>query len=176
MSEGEAGLPEASGLLGQTAGTLDIAERERLAAMSLALATQAQRSVDIVSRHLDPALYDTEPFAGALRRLALGSRHARIRLLVLDARPLVAQNHRLVELAIRLPSFVSIRVPAAQHRQFNEALLVADKMGYVHRVFSDRYEAEASFADRRVATRLSDRFEELWTRALPEPNFRKLHL
>ncbi len=163
-------------VLGHSAGVFEITAREHLAAVSLALAEQAERSLDIVSRHLDPLIYDTEPFVAAVRRLVLGSRHARVRLLLLDSRPLVAQNHRLIELALKLTSYVAIRVPAAQHKQFNEALLIADGMGYVQRTFSDRYEAVASFADRRVATRLSDRYEELWTRALPDPNFRKLHL
>lgn len=176
MPERDDGAVPLEGVLGQTAGTLDIAEREQLGAVSLALVQQAQRTLDIVSRHLDPLLYDTEPFVAAVRRLVLGSRHARVRLLLLDSRPLVTQNHRLIELALKLSSYIAVRVPAAQHKQFNEALLIADGTGYVHRTFSDRYEADASFADRRVAARLGDRFEELWTRALPDPNFRKLHL
>ena len=175
MSEQETGTPQ-PGVLGQSTGTLEIAERETLVAVSLALAEQAVRTLDIVSRHLDPPLYDTEAFVAAVRRLVLDNRHARVRLLLLDSRPLVTQNHRLIELALKLSDFVAIRIPAAQHKQFNEALLIADGMGYVQRTFSDRYEAVASLADRRAATHLADRYEELWTRALPDPNFRKLLL
>jgi hypothetical protein len=99
-----------------------------------------------------------------------------VRLLVMDLRPLVTQGHRLLDLMDRVPSFIDLRAPAPQHRTFNEALLVADRLGYVHRQFADRYEGIASYADRRVAARLTARFEELWERALPDPNFRRLHL
>lgn len=170
----EADLP--AGVLGETTGTLEIDQRDQVAALSLALAQQARRTLDIVSRHLDPALYDNDAFATAVKDLVLGSRYARVRLFIVDSRPLVTQGHRVLELASRLSSFIHLRAPAAQHRNFNEALLIADNLGYVHRQFSDRFEATGSFADRRRALALCDRVDELWERAQPDTNFRRLHL
>lgn len=165
-----------AGVLGETAGTLELDTREQVAALCLALAQQARRTLDIVSRHLDPALFDNDAFATAVKDLVLGSRYARVRLFIIDSRPLVTQGHRVLELTTRLSSYIHIRAPAAQHKNFNEALLIADNLGYVHRQFSDRYEATGSFADRRRALALADRVDELWERAQPDTNFRRLHL
>lgn len=162
--------------LGVDDARLDIADREALAATSRALAEQCQRYLDIASRHLDPLLYDDDDFVAAVKRLALSHRYARIRLFIVDSRPLVGRGHRLVDLAMRLPTFIAVRGPAPQHRDFNEAMLVADRTGYVHRRFADRFAANASFNDRRTGAALTERFDELWERGLPDPNFRRLHL
>lgn len=163
-------------LLGVTAGAFEVHEREALKSTCLALASQARRSLDIVSRHLDPPLYDNEDFVEAVKRIALGHRAARIRLLIMDSRPLVAQGHRLLELALRLTTFIEVRTPARQHQDFNEALLVADNTGYVRRQFADRYDAEVDFAGRRRATALTDKLDEMWERGQRDANFRRLHL
>ena len=163
-------------ILGTSEELLTVDRAEDVAAIVLALARQARRHLDIVSRHLDPQLYDNEDFADAVKELARSHRLARVRLFVIDPRPLVSRGHRLVELAERLSSTVSIRVPAPEHRQFNEAFLVADNVGYLHRQFSDRYEAEADFGGRRRAGALLDRLNEMWERGEPDPNFRRLHI
>ena len=166
----------ATHLLGVSAAPFEVATREALADVCLTMASQARRSLDIVSRHLDAALYDTDAFAAAVKQLSLNHRSARVRLFILDPRPLVGQGHRLIELATRLTSFIEIRTPAPQHKSFNEALLIADNVGYVRRQFSDRFEAEVDFASRRSATALTERFEQLWQRGQLDANFRRLHL
>ncbi len=163
-------------LLGVSAGAFEISERAILAALCLAMVSQTRRSLDMVSRHLDPPLYDNEAFAAAVKHIALNHRSARIRLFILDPRPLVNRHHRLLDLAERLPGFIEIRTPSPPYKNFNEALLIADKLGYVRRQFSDRFEAEADFCDRRRATALAERLDEMWERGLPDPNFRRLHL
>ncbi len=163
-------------VLGTTDELMELSRSEELRDIALSLATQARRTVDIVSRHFDPAVFDTEAFYNALRDLVVDSRRAQVRVLLLDPSPLVARGHRLIELSQRLSSFMAIRVPGPEHKEFNEAWLVADNTGYVHRRFSDRFEGTANFADRRWSTHLTNRFEELWQRAQPDPNLRRLHL
>ena len=163
-------------LIGVTAGEIEFETRAELERLGLAMAQQTQRELDIVSRHLDPAIYDDDDFVAAVKRLALGSRRARIRLLVTDSRPLLARGHRLLDLAARLSSFIELRVPAPQHKDFNEAMLLADKQGYVHRRHADRFDGNANFSDRRTCAALSERFEEMWERGAPDPNFRRLHI
>lgn len=168
--------PGVSPVLGEDAGELEVVERDQVADLSLAMANQASRYIDIVSRHLDPLLYDNDEFAEAIKQLALRSRRARIRLLIIDARPLITTGHRLIDLASKLPSFIEIRAPARHHRGFNEAFLLADNIGYIHRQFSDRFEASIDFADRSVSANLRDRFSTMWERATPEVRFRRLHI
>lgn len=162
--------------LGETAGVVQITDSQEAAQVALALARQARRTLEVVSRHLDPRLFDTPEFAAAVQRLALGLRRARVRLLVQDIGPVLRDGHRLVALARRLPTFVQVRVPGPQFRDFNQAFLVADGVGYLHRELADRYEGTASFHDPLAARGLLRQFEPLWASADPDPNLRELRV
>lgn len=163
-------------VLGATDLAFEVDRADALRVALLEMTSQARRNLDIVSRHLDPSLFDHEEFVDAVKRLVLGSTRAQVRLLVLDPAPLVSRGHRLLTLAQRLSSYIDVRVPAPEHREFNEAWLVADKDGYAHRRFSDRFEATVNFHDPRLAVHLTNRFDELWQRAQADPNLRRLHL
>ena len=162
--------------LGETDEVIEIEDGATLNDLSLRMAQQGSRFVDIVSRHLDPPVYDTDDFALALKRLALSSKRARIRIMVIDARPLITSGHRLIELASRLPSFIEIRAPGRQHRGFNEALLLVDNTGYIQRQFSDHFAGQANFSDRRVGASMRERINDMWERGVPETRFRRLHI
>lgn len=162
--------------LGASGALVEIADRDTLSTLSRTMATQCRRRLDIASRHLDPAVYDDDDFVEAVKQFVLGSRQARVRLFVVDSRPLLTRGHRLIELAMRLSSFIELRGPAPQHRDFNEALLLADNAGYIHRPFSDRFEGKANFSDRRLTAAYAERFDALWERGTPDRNFRRLHL
>ena len=163
-------------VLGETSLTIDIEHRATLAAVSLSMGRQCAQTLTIVSRHLDPTIYDNDPFAEAVKDMVLSNRYARIRLFVVDSRPLISTGHRMLELSSRLASFIEIRAPSRLHKRFNEAILVADNVGYIHRQFSDRFEGTASFSDKRVAKSLAARVEEMWARGVPDTNFRRLHI
>lgn len=143
---------------------------------SVALIAQGRRSIEIISRHLDPPIYDTAEFADALRRFVLDSRRARVNIIVMDSRPILATGHRLINLAQQLSSFIEIRNPAAKHVSYNCAFLLADRIGSVHRPLADRFDGTVNFGDRRVALELGETFDEMWTHAEPDPNLRRLRI
>lgn len=149
---------------------------EELREVALEMVTNCRRTLDIASRHLDPALYDQAPFVEAVKQIALNNRLARIRLLVTDIGPVVSRGHRLINLCSRLSSFISIRKPGRDYKNFNEAMLLADNTAFIHRRFADRYDAIASHDDKRRTADLTGRFEEIWERAEIDPNFRRLHI
>lgn len=60
---------------------------------------QTRRSVRIISRHLDAAIYDSEAVVEACKSIALSNRRAWIRVLVQDISPVIRDGHRLVNLA-----------------------------------------------------------------------------
>lgn len=162
--------------LGETHREIPLATAQDNRTLCLALTMQCRRRLEIVSRRLDPPIYDTAEFAEAVKSLALGHSKARIRLLVAESEALVHDGHRLLDLAGRLSSFIELRVPATDHRDFGEAFLIADGMGYVHRPLTDRYEGKANFHHRSVARELTRRFEELWATGEPDPNLRRMLL
>ena len=151
-------------------------DSETLRSLSLEITQNCRRTVDITSRHLDPALYDSQPFIDAVKQLVLRNRLARVRLLITDMAPLITRGHRLIDLANRLSSFISIRKPGKDYKYFNEAMMIADNNAYTHRRFADRYDGVGSLDDSRRATELSGQFDEIWERADPDPNFRRLHI
>lgn len=163
-------------VLGESRAAIEISDRQSLQRIVLSMARQSTRTLDLLSRHLDPALYDTAEFVDAVRALALRGRQTRIRLLVVDPGPLVGSNHRLVTLATQLTSFIGIRRAGPEHRSFNEAWLIADNTGYVRRRLGDRYEGNADFAGRRYCSYLTHEFNQLWETAEPDPNLRRLHI
>lgn len=162
--------------LGATDREIPLATAGEHRAIGLALARQCRRRLEIVSRSLDPRVYDSAELAEAVKQLAIGHRNARIRLLVADPEPLIHDGHRLLDLAGRLPSFIELRVLAVEDRDFNEAFLIADGSGYVHRSQAERYEGTANFNHRSKARELARRFDALWDMAEPDPNLRRMLL
>ena len=140
------------------------------------MANQVQATLEIFSRDLDPVLYVREPFLDALNTLCHRNRKARVRMLVQDPTDAVRRSPRVVELARRLSSSIEIRQPHHDYRHYNEAFLVADGCGLIHRKFADRYEGAANFYAPIQAQRKLDFFTEVWERSQVHPEFRRLHL
>jgi hypothetical protein len=168
--------PFATMILGRSPGVVEVATSREGRLAATALAGQARRSIEIVTRALDPALYDDADFVEAVKRLATTSRQARIRVLVQDPLPAVRRGHRLLGLAARLPSFLSLRVPARQHRDYNRAFLVADATGCLDRELADRFEGAVRFADPGRCRALLRDFEDMWEVSEAHPDLRQMRL
>ncbi len=140
------------------------------------MASQVQSALEIFSRDLDPVLFAREPFLEALNALCHRNRKARVRILVQEPVDAVRRSARMIELARRLSSSIEIRQPHQDYRHYNEAFLVADGCGLIHRKFADRYEGIANFYAPIEAQRKLDFFTEVWERSQVHPEFRRLHL
>lgn len=145
-------------------------------AAAIALVSQGKRSLYIYSRDLDHPIYDNPPFVEAVRKLALYSSYSQIRILVRNSEKIVSRGHGLVALAQQLSSFIQIRKPAPDYDGYNEAFLVVDKMGVLHRRLSDRYEGEVSFHAPEQGAVLVKFFDEVWELSEPDPQLRRLHI
>lgn len=157
-------------------GEQAFATRAQLRDWSRILAAKATLSIEMLSRELDPDIYDTEAFVALVRALAVSRSRARVRILVQNPGAAVARGHRLIDLAQRLSSFVEIRKPAKQHEDCNEAMLIVDGLAYVYRLQADRFEGVANPDGPRRARLLRARFDEIWQYAETDPNFRRLSL
>lgn len=140
------------------------------------MVSQAGSTLDIFSRDLDPMLYDRQSFLDLVSNLCAKNRKARIRVLVQDPMPAVKNAHRFIELSRKLSSSIEIRQPHPDYRQYNEAFLVADGCGLIHRTLADRHEGNVNFYDPIAARRLLDFFTEVWERSEVNPELRRLHL
>jgi hypothetical protein len=159
--------------LGETEDRVQIetAAHHRLAAIRMA--QQARRQIEIVSRDLEPAVYDTPEFVEALKRLALANKRARVRIITFDPQAIVTRGHRLLEVSGVLSSFFELRKGGHEHKDYGGSLFLADAMGYIRRSSSDRYEGELNFRDPRQSRLLLAEFDEMWGKSVPDPNFRR---
>lgn len=153
---------------------LDSSEDHRQATRQMA--EQARRSLAIISRDLDPAIYDTAEFVDAVKQLVLLNRFTHVRALVFDPLAIVKRGHRLYELMLHMTSFIEFRVPSFEYDGFNESLFIADESGYILRTSMDRYEGALNFNDARSARILTKQFNEMWGKAKPDPNLKRVHL
>ncbi|MDT8386834.1 MAG: hypothetical protein RQ736_04930 [Thiogranum sp.] len=137
---------------------------------------QATFSLDIFSRDLDPFIYERASILQAISRLCRDNRKNRIRFLVNE--PVAATRHapRLIEMSRKLSSSIEIRQPHPDYLHYNEAFLVADECGLIHRDFSDRYEGTVNFYAPVEAARKLAYFTEVWERSTTSPEFRRLYL
>ena len=141
----------------------------------LALCSSASRYVKIISPRLDHLVFDSAELSAALSALARSGGNARVDILISDSRPIIQNGHRLLNLARRLPSSVSIRKLADHPEMTGETIVLRDLNGVL---FMPGDEGLGFYnPDSRASTQpLIDKFELLWQRAQPDPEFRRLGL
>lgn len=162
--------------LGKTPEPFTLDEREDHRVVTARLVRQTRRTLEICSRSLDPVIFEDDEFLSGVKDVATSGRFARVRIVVLDSEPVFRRGHRLVELAQRLSSYISVRIPGPTHRSFNQAFVIGDERGYVHQKLSDRFEAVADFADMPYAEELLREFDKMWESSDIDPNFNRLAL
>ena len=162
--------------LGKTDIEIPLTTSEDSRSVALALAQQAQRSIRIFTRDLETFVYNTQDFIEAVTKLATLSQFTLIHILIQDSTNVVKNGHRLVELAYRLSSKIKLRNPSREYRIFNNAFLVVDEDGFIHRNLADRYEGIANFHNPHEARNLTKFFDDAWEKSNPDPELRRLHI
>ena len=69
-----------------------------------------------------------------------------------------------------------MRKPAPEYKKFNEAVLIADEIGYLFRENVERYKGKVNFNSRRESKYLLEVFDDMWEKAKPDPNLRRMHI
>ena len=150
-------------------------DRDHAVAAIADLLADTHHEIAIYTRDLDPALFDVPPILEAIKRIALSGRRARVRILVQEPRRPLADGHRLIALAQRLPSLIELRTPLdEQDRLYASAFLINDRRGYLFRTLASRNEGEGStYAPGRHA-QLREYFDQVWERSAPSEELRHL--
>src|SRR5262249_44319248 len=152
-------------------------DRDQAVAAIAARPADPRHEIAIYTRDLDPALLDVPAILDAIKRIALSGRRARVRILVQEPRKPLADGHRLIALAQRLPSLIELRTPQdEQDRLYASAFLINDRRGYLFRTLASRSEGEGStYAPGRHA-QLREYFKQVWERSAPSEELRRLAL
>ncbi|MFT7458213.1 MAG: hypothetical protein ACI909_000886 [Planctomycetota bacterium] len=140
------------------------------------MAQQSRRSICIISRELDPHVYNLPDFVEAVKKTLLANRRANVRIIVFEGQTIARRGHLLLNLADKLPSYIEFRKPGIEYNSFNESVFIADNTGFIYRNSAERFEGNINFSDRRKSKTLMDVFEEMWNRSAPDPNLRGLSL
>ena len=162
--------------LGETDELLRFETRAENSLAANHMVKQCQRTLDIISRKLDPVVFDTKEFADAVKYLAIRHRRAKIQIIVFETDTIVKRGHRLLELSGKLSSFIELRKAHYSFDGYNDCLMVADAIAYIHKDNGERYEGTLNFKDRRRANSLLKKFEDMWELATPDPDLRKMIL
>jgi len=146
--------------------TLSVNSQEDLASARLALLRQAHYRLAIYQPLLTIDAFNSADEITELRRIASSGRGASIRILLHDPQAALRESHRLVALAQRLPSVISIRVPVDEHDLgYSSAYLLNDVGGYVFQPDAHRPQGRAAMQDRSAQAPLLQQFDEVWERA-----------
>lgn len=162
--------------LGETDSPLICIGAEENKKVTVALIQQAERTIDILSHDLEPAIYDNEVCYEAMLEFILRSRYTKVRILIHEPQKTSQRGHRLLELGMRLSSSVYMRKPALHYAHITETFLIADNIGVLHRAYTDSYKATAGFNDLVQANRLSRLFNTIWEESEHDANLRRLML
>ncbi len=146
------------------------------AELACALAGQARRHLCIMHPTLDAAVFDREPFCDAVSALARSTRQASIRILIQDSRPLVTRGHRLLHLARRLDSAMTIQRLSDHPELSDDALVIQDRTGLLLLPAAGKSGAIYRPDDAASTQQQLDRFEQLWQSSRPDPELRQLRL
>ena len=151
--------------------------RVAFAAAALELASQAQTALRLLSFDFDRAIYGDEAFVDQIKRLALSSERARIKVLINQPKAAMRGAHRFVELGRRLPSRIEFRELSEEQLVSERGdWLIADQRGLLERqdpaALAARLHREAPLEARAKA----QRFDELWEQSIGCSEFRSLGL
>ncbi len=161
-------------LLGVTTERVAIDTRQLNHDAVIKLLNSAHNDVVIVSRHLDPTIFNKEDFTQSATEFIRRNKTASLRILVKDTAALIKTNHRVLNLSQKVSSKIEIRTICDEFSQFNQAFLVADTMGYLYNSKSDLYDAEVNFNDYEKSKELMDKFTSIWGQCIQDTGIRRL--
>jgi predicted GNAT family N-acyltransferase len=161
------GRAATEGVLNRDPGPIALESRAAIRAAGVRMANQARRSLWLLSRNLDPSLYDNQEFIAATRQLAIHGRDFPIRILLWDALPAARNRHRLVPLIHKLTSRIAVRCLSEVDQDRIDAFLLIDETSYIRLPQADIYSATADFHAPREVRCLRTEFQALWDRSEP---------
>ncbi len=138
----------------------------RLAATRVAQC--AQRLLTLHTHDLEPSIYEHPPFLNAVKRLVLGRRFAKVRVLIVDPARVHFEHNAFITLARKLTSYIEIRHADAAHRSDPSSYIVADDTAFLCRLHESRWEGVSHIRAPLAARAFLDRFDVGWIASSPD--------
>ena len=155
---------------------ISLSSRGEVRIINIALTQKASRNIDILSKYFDSDVFDTIEFIEAIKQLSISSKFTKIRILIKDSEPMTKNGHRVIELIQQLTSSIEVRKISEDYKSYNEAFCLYDGKGVIYLHYADRYDGFANFDRPRLATELSNFFNEVWEHSSADSNLRRLYI
>jgi hypothetical protein len=143
---------------------------------ALKLLTRTRRHLAILSQNLDPGIFEAQEFVDAVSELARSNRNAQIQILVKDSKPLAENSHKLILLAQRLPSKISIRKITVEPDDKKMGFILCDDAGLLYKNDEETYQGFANFSANAEVKHFREIFEYVWQYAETDPELQRLHI
>lgn len=150
--------------------------REDAIPLVLSLAQRAKRQICIIGPDIDAPLFDTVDFVACIRKFALSSPRAEIKIIANKTKINVQHGHRIIPLAQHLSSSIRVRKPDSQHSNIQNILVLVDDFAYLKCPRAGYYEGTACFYDRAKVQALQTQFDDVWLHGTADMSIRRLHL
>lgn len=157
-------------------GRIEILPADDPAGHLCELVKAGERIVRILSDELDPALFDNEALATELSRIARHGRQCEVRILLKNSRHLSKRTHRLGTLHRRLVSNVLIRKLGHFPEHYVANYVLVDDHGVYFMPMEDDKVCFMNHDDRPLVKHFTEQFDELWSRAVPDPELRQMSM
>ncbi len=161
-------------ILGVTSECVQIDTRKLNHDAIVKLTTSAQQQVLIISRYLDPTVFNNDEFIQAASALARRTKSSKLKILVHDTNQMIKNGHKILDLSQRLSSKIEIRTINSEYSQYNQSFVVADTIGYIFNQKADLYDADVNFKDSDRSKELEESFNMMWEPSAQDTAIRRL--
>ncbi len=136
---------------------------------------QANHRIYIFSRRLNPLFFNNEQVVEALSTTARRSHRSDIKILVENPQKIVEVNHKILKLAQRLPSKITLQKITTEPQDDYEFVIIdTDKIWLQHK--EDSYTGFANYDARPEVKRFDVVFNDLWKNSQEDARLRRLSL
>lgn len=143
---------------------------------ALQLLANTRRHLTILSRELDPAIFNSAEFVDAASQFVRSSRYAQMQILVKDTKPLLESGHKLVRLAQRLSSKITIRKLTVEADDKDMGFMLCDSSGLLYKNNEAAYQGFANFKAEVEVKRFREAFDYIWQYGEADPDLQELHI
>jgi hypothetical protein len=145
-------------------------------AQSLPLLQQARRTIAILSRELDEAVYGSDEFVHALSTFVRSSRYAQVQILVKNTKPIIDTGHKLAKMQQRLSSKILLRKLTLAPDNSDMGFMLGDKNALLYKNDDRIYRGFANFNAAAEVKQFRELFDYLWQYSEAEPELQVLNL
>lgn len=140
------------------------------------MSSQAHFSINCLSRDLDANLTNNHEFINSIRHVIKNSKNIRIHFLVHNIEKSIHHGHRIIDLAQRLSSYITIKILSNEYKHHNNAFMVVDNSAVIYREQSDRFDSIIEYSNKQKAEKLNHFFKDAWEHGLSDENLLRLHI